>query len=170
MTHERKIRIQAAIILTLFLGALATFLYLVVFKAATGPRPELNTAIAQAAETPPCGGLRPVRSDRYFSGNPDVMLRAFVLSGCDSEFVELLDCENGAWDMMRQSDVYHGDVREDSWGLCQINRRWHAETVDDPRFFSDLDWQIGQCLELYRAGEKFSCRGRILYRLSYVEK
>lgn len=62
----------------------------------------------------------------------------------------MLEGENGGWDYKAQSQVWKDGIREDSWGFCQIHRRWHADIVDDPRFFTDQEWQLSVCLEEWR--------------------
>jgi len=69
----------------------------------------------------------------------------------DIEFIYMLAGENGLFTPDRKSDVKN----EDSWGFCQLNRIWHSDTVDDPRFLSDPYWQIDQCYEHWKGGTKF---------------
>lgn len=142
--------------------SLAIFLYLAVFHQWEQPQEPLDFLVEKvsASDEKPCDGLIPVRTDIYFKGDPAVMIKAYRQSGCNREFVKLLDCENDQWDMHRKSDI----VGEDSWGLCQIHRRWHADVVDDPRFFTDLDFQIEQCIEKFTTGTPFSCapNGRVI--------
>lgn len=79
---------------------------------------------------------------------------AYNISDCDKGFISMLLAENGALDHTIQSYVVRDGVREDSHGFCQIHRQWHSEIVDDPRFMQQ-DWQLQQCLELYRGGTTF---------------
>lgn len=144
-------RLPALIVLILFLLGLSVFLY--------GIWSEITVRGAEGPATKaacPCLDLKPESKVPNSKGN-STMEQAYFLSGGDKNFVRLLDCENSSWDPRRQSGIMVNGKREDSWGLCQISRRWHQGIVDDPRFFTDVSWQIGQCLILYRGGTKFSC-------------
>jgi len=80
------------------------------------------------------------------------------ISGNDLDFLATLEAENGLWSPDRQSNVYDGvgpNGREDSYGFCQFHRNWHKDKVDDPRFFSDPQWQLDQCYEAYKGGTTF---------------
>jgi len=110
--------------------------------------------------------------------------RAYDKSGCDKSFVLMLEGENGSWDFKSQSQAYtyfidgnkvsqdeyvsrknnckekeckniFTSIREDSWGFCQIHRKWHADTVDNPLFFTSQEWQLDRCLEKWRGGTIF---------------
>jgi hypothetical protein len=79
----------------------------------------------------------------------------------NKDFIFLLKAENGNIDPYRRHNPSKNVVGVD-WGFCGINDYWHAEIVNDPRFF-DWQWQIEKCLELYKRGEKF-------YGLSQIHK
>jgi len=66
------------------------------------------------------------------------------------DFLLTLKAENGTFDPKRQSDyINKWGKREDSWGVCQLHRKWNAHIVDDPRFFSGVPWQIRKCWEKF---------------------
>lgn len=76
---------------------------------------------------------------------------AFNISDCDKDFIAQMLAENGNMDFNLQSYVVKDGIREESYGVCQIHKGYHPEIVNDPRF-SDQEWQIQKCLELYRNG------------------
>jgi len=77
----------------------------------------------------------------------EIMNYAFEISN-DKEFLYLLKAENGEISLNRKSST--GD-----YGLCQINKKYHPEIVNDPRFFTDYKFQVDKCFELYKNGTKF---------------
>jgi hypothetical protein len=86
----------------------------------------------------------------------DYVQYAYDISWWDMDFITTLEAENWLWSPTRQSEVINSyGKREDSWGFCQIHRRWHSDIVDDPRFFSDPYRQLDKCLEKYMWGTKF---------------
>ena len=70
------------------------------------------------------------------------------ISGNDLTFLALLDAENSLWTLDRSSPT-------NDWGACQVNRYYHPEIVNHPLFFTDAEWQLQKCWELYNAGVKF---------------
>jgi hypothetical protein len=80
---------------------------------------------------------------------------AYELSGCDKEFLYMIEGENGNWDIKERSRVVQDGKREDSWGLCQLNRQWHSKVVDDPRYKTDPKFQIESCYTKFKGGTKF---------------
>lgn len=85
--------------------------------------------------------------------NSHIQQKAYEISGCDQNFVHLLDWENGNWTVQR---VHYGNgtkVGKDH-GLCGINDYYHWEIVSNENFF-DTDWQIRKCYELYKGGTRF---------------
>ena len=80
---------------------------------------------------------------------------AWEVSGGDIEFLYLLKTENGLLTSGRQSDCWKDGRREPSFGFCQIDRDHHRKIVDDPLFFTDERWQLGECLRLFREGVAF---------------
>lgn len=71
------------------------------------------------------------------------------------ELVTLIECENWSWLPTKQSNVVKNWIREPSFWLCQISRKYHPEIVNDPRFWNDWEWQINKCEELRKWGTKF---------------
>lgn len=41
------------------------------------------------------------------------------------------------------------------YGLCQINKWYHPEIVNNTKFFTDYKYQIDQCWKLYKWGTRF---------------
>ena len=80
---------------------------------------------------------------------------AWRISGYDKEFMYMLKGENGLFNHDRQSLVYSNGVREPSYGFCQIHAGYHPKIVNDPRFFSDPEWQLQQCYRLWKEGTVF---------------
>jgi len=80
---------------------------------------------------------------------------AFAISWGDKDFILTLQAENSAWSIDRQSNYYRNGRREPSFGLCQINKDYHADIVNDPRFFSDWKRQIETCWNSYRNWVRF---------------
>ena len=94
--------------------------------------------------------------DNSFDPNDKYIQYAYTISDCNKDFVLTLNEENPWWDAGLQSLQEHCEngycKREESYGFCQIHRNWWSHIVDDPRFFVDLEWQLEQCLRLYRQG------------------
>jgi hypothetical protein len=81
----------------------------------------------------------------------EVICNMWKISNHDKEFIKMCSGENGLFTSDRKSDV----PNEDSWGYCQINRKYHKDIVDDPRFFKDPIWQLQKCYELWKSGTRF---------------
>lgn len=73
----------------------------------------------------------------------------------DKEFMVMLKAENGLLNHDRQSLVKDKNGREPSYGFCQIHKGYHPQIVNDPRFFTDPAWQLGECYRLWKGGTKF---------------
>lgn len=71
----------------------------------------------------------------------------------DIEFIFTLNGENGDWTEYRIHDSSANDKGVD-YGFG-INSHWHPEVVNDPRFFTDWKWQIGEAWRLYSTGTPF---------------
>lgn len=80
---------------------------------------------------------------------------AYQIWGMD--LVTLIDCENWLREPYRKAEW-----KEDSWGFCMINRRWHKDIVDNQLFRNDWKWQIDQCYKLMIGWTKFYGRQRII--------
>lgn len=69
----------------------------------------------------------------------------------NKNFLYMLKAENG----LLNHDRRCLDPKEDSWGFCQINRKYHVKIVNDTRFFSDPAWQLSQCYQMFEGDTKF---------------
>lgn len=78
------------------------------------------------------------------------------------DLVLMMECENSTRNMYRQSEVVKNWRREPSYWLCMIDRDFHPEIIDDPRFRSDRKRQIETCNRLYTWGTKFYWPSRIV--------
>jgi hypothetical protein len=78
------------------------------------------------------------------------------------DLVKLIECENGAWNSFRQSTVIRNWVREQSYWLCQIHKKYHPNIINDSRFREDWKVQIEYCKELIDGGTKFYGPDRII--------
>ena len=75
----------------------------------------------------------------------------------DKDFIWLLLAENGALTIDRKSDIGYrrnGKLYFDYW-FCQVSEYYHPKIVNDERFFTDEDWQLEQCRQLYKGGTVF---------------
>lgn len=77
----------------------------------------------------------------------------------DPNFVYLLKAESGALSPTALSRAVGGNGYRDV-GLCQINKGYHKDIVNDPRF-ADYKWQLEQCYQMYKNGVKFYGKSRI---------
>jgi len=65
--------------------------------------------------------------------------------------------ENGNMNMNLRSYLsYERNWKQyyDFW-ICQVSEYYHPEIVNDKRFFKDIDFQVENCVKLYRGGTKF---------------
>ena len=76
------------------------------------------------------------------------------------DLVKLIECENGTWDMYRQSSVVKNWKREKSFWFCQISQTYHPEIVNTKEFWEDRKWQLNKCKELMVWWTKFYWRDR----------
>lgn len=74
---------------------------------------------------------------------------AYKISNGDMDFLMTLKAENWWFDMYKQSNVVKNWVREDSWGLCQLNRRRHKE-VDTKEFRESWKYQVDVCYKKWK--------------------
>lgn len=72
----------------------------------------------------------------------------------DPNFAMLLKAECGSLTVDCRS-ISVGSNGYYDYGLCQVNKGWHPETVNDPRFFTDYKWQLRECYRLYKGGTRF---------------
>ena len=83
------------------------------------------------------------------------------------DFLIMMKCENGNFDIHLQSsvpDTNWPNWREDSRGLCQLNRTRHSEVVDNPLFRNDWKRQVEQCYKKRVAWTKFYWPNRPIYK------
>lgn len=76
------------------------------------------------------------------------------------DLVTLIDCENGSWNPVRQSEVVKNWKRERSFGFCQTSQVYHPEIVNNPLFRNDWKWQLDKCNELMKWWTAFYGRDR----------
>lgn len=103
-------------------------------------------------------GHKPVLRTQGFGLDTDatkIINYAYDISSGDMDFVLTLKAENGWFDLYQQSNVYNNGIREDSWGLCQLNRRRHKNVVDNPLFRESWEHQVEVCWDKYKNGTKF---------------
>lgn len=81
----------------------------------------------------------------------DYVNYAYTISSGDMDFVLTIQSEN--W--QRNPHKKANKKTEDSRWFCQMNRRRHKKTVDDPRFRSDPYRQLDQCRRKYSHGTRF---------------
>lgn len=61
------------------------------------------------------------------------------------DLVRLIECENGQWNSFQQSLVITNWIREPSYWLCQIHKKYHPEVINDSKFWEDWKVQIDYC-------------------------
>lgn len=71
---------------------------------------------------------------------------AFEIGGFD--LVYLVECENATWNIYRQSEVVQNGRREPSYWLCMIDRDFHKDIIDNPKFWESWQRQLDRCKEL----------------------
>ena len=76
---------------------------------------------------------------------------AWKISGNKINFLYMLNGENGNWNMYTQSNVrYPGtDIREESWGFCQVHKPSHPDKYMNPLFMTDWKHQIDTCYQMW---------------------
>ena len=83
---------------------------------------------------------------------------AYEIWGMD--LVTLIECENGTWNMHRQSSVVKNWKREKSFWFCQISQIYHPEIVNTDEFWNNWRRQLEKCNELMKGGTAFYGRDR----------
>lgn len=73
------------------------------------------------------------------------------------DLVTLIECENAERDPERKAAW-----KEESYGFCQINKRWHKEILNNSLFWEDRKRQINKCNELMKWWTKFYWRWRLI--------
>lgn len=71
----------------------------------------------------------------------------------DLDFVETLNMENWNRDETLQSRQHQNGVREQSFGICQINKKFHKKFISSEEFNNPF-YQIDYCRELRLNGKK----------------
>jgi len=104
-------------------------------------------------------GVSPDEPMCWKSGAPieqnEYVIYASHISNGDLKFLATLEAENSLWSPDRQSNVVKKGKREESYGFCQINKKYHPEIIGDERFFTDPFWQLDTCWKMYKGGVKF---------------
>lgn len=72
----------------------------------------------------------------------------------DKNFIYLLKAENGDISPGRLSTIVGSNGYRDI-GYCQMNKGFQSKIIKDPRFLTDMHWQIDKCYELYKGGVTF---------------
>lgn len=78
------------------------------------------------------------------------------------DLVKLIECENALWQPFRQSEVINNWVREPSYGLCQIHKKYYPNIINDKSFWEDWKVQIDYCKQLQDNGTRFYGPERII--------
>lgn len=71
-----------------------------------------------------------------------------------SDFIYMLKAENGLITPDRRS-IAKGKNGHYDYGFCQINKGYHRDVVNDPKFFTDWKWQMDRCWEKFKGGTTF---------------
>lgn len=104
------------------------------------------------------------------------------VSNYDVDFILTLNAEMGSWDWQGRSRVIQKDwKREPSFGLCQVNYKYHKKTIyenlpfnriKESKFLTDWKYQIETCYEMYKWGTKmygYNVRHKVLKGLIYID-
>jgi hypothetical protein len=100
-------------------------------------------------ETPP-----PRLAEGHSPGQQEVINLAWEVSNQDVRFLYLLTAENGEYSYQRTHPNHANTVGTDH-GLCGVNDYFHPNITNDPRFKTDIKWQMDQCYKLYQGGTTF---------------
>lgn len=71
-----------------------------------------------------------------------------------------LEVENGLFTHDRKHNIIGSNGYYD-WGFCGINEGFHEDIVNDIRFFTNPEWQLQKCLDLFNNGVTFYGRKRL---------
>lgn len=95
---------------------------------------------------------------------------AYKISNWDIDFLSTLKAENGWFNMYQQSNVYKNGKREESYGLCQMMRKYHPE-VNTKIFRESREYQVETCYKKYKWGTKFyGFNSRLKYKDDFIIK
>ena len=78
------------------------------------------------------------------------------------DLVKLIECENGGWKPFLQSYVVNNWIREQSYWLCQIHKKYYPHIINDSRFWEDWKVQIDYCNQVKKNGWVFYWPERII--------
>ena len=98
---------------------------------------------------------------KWFAEDSPVQLYvqyAYEIWGMD--LVTTIECENGTWNMYRQSTVVKNWKREESYWFCQISQVYHPEIVNTDEFWNNWRRQLEKCNELMKWWTAFYGRDR----------
>lgn len=137
-------------------------------ETGSGSGSEVQGGIEQTSQSNSQGGqgLRPIHK-----GGPEQQKAidyAWEISK-DPLFIYTLKAENGHITIDRRSDK----IGKNGWydyGYCQVNKGYHPKVVNDPRFFTDMKWQLDQCYRLFKGGTTFYGKNRVLKEPAYAKK
>lgn len=96
----------------------------------------------------------------YVKGFPEdsqatkIATYAYKISNWDIDFLATLKAENWWFNMYQQSNVYKNGKREESYGLCQMMKKYHPE-VNTKIFRESREYQVETCYKKYKWGTKF---------------
>ena len=79
---------------------------------------------------------------------------SYQISSGDLDFLATMKAENGGYNMYQQSNVYKNGKREESYGLCQMMRKFHPE-VNTKIFWESWKYQVETCYKKYKWGTMF---------------
>lgn len=85
------------------------------------------------------------------------------------DLVKLIECENGNRNPFLQSTVVKNWIREPSYWLCQIHKKYHPDIINDSNFWTDWKTQIDYCKEWKDKGWAFYWPTRMIkWQYCYV--
>jgi len=112
------------------------------------------SSTGEQAETMPAPVAKtPLLAKGHSQEQQEVINLAWKVSH-DMRFLYLLAGENGEFTYKRKHPRGANTVGTD-FGLCGINNYYHADIVNNPLFFTDIEWQMKECYRLYKGGTTF---------------
>jgi len=67
----------------------------------------------------------------------------------------MFEAENGNWTWLRRHNPIANTGGGVDWGFCGTNDKYNGHIVEDPRFHTDQEWQMQQCLAMWKKGTPF---------------
>jgi len=109
--------------------------------------------------------------DRYwYDQDRQVLIDvARLKSGYDMDFMSTVECESRRDRTLQSEVIMPLGMREESYGLCQWNKRWHGDVLDNPRFENRYR-QLSKCLEYYQWRKESGALSRMLYGYNVREE